>query len=121
MEETSRRIPGYFKNKGILITGATGFLGQSKQLAVQACLSCLMSLLICMHACIVLSFTASLPLSCMHCADLRHAVLAAVLVEKILRVQPDVKRIYLPVRAPDAASAKKRLETEVTTLCSIHF
>ncbi|CAD6220032.1 unnamed protein product [Miscanthus lutarioriparius] len=63
MEETSR-IPGYFKNKGILITGATGFLGK-------------------------------------------------ILVEKILRVQPDVKRIYLPVRAPDAESAKKRVETEV--------
>lgn len=62
MEET--RIPGYFKNKGILITGSTGFLGK-------------------------------------------------ILVEKILRVQPDVKRIYLPVRAPDAASAKKRVETEV--------
>ncbi|KAJ1288990.1 hypothetical protein BS78_02G131400 [Paspalum vaginatum] len=62
MEETS--IPGYFKNKGILITGSTGFLGK-------------------------------------------------ILVEKILRVQPDVKRIYLPVRAPDAASAKKRVETEV--------
>ncbi|KAF8647879.1 hypothetical protein HU200_065139 [Digitaria exilis] len=62
MEET--RIPGYFKNKGILVTGSTGFLGK-------------------------------------------------ILVEKILRVQPDVKRIYLPVRAPDAESAKKRVETEV--------
>ncbi|RCV10739.1 hypothetical protein SETIT_2G132800v2 [Setaria italica] len=63
MEEATG-IPGYFKNKGILITGSTGFLGK-------------------------------------------------ILVEKILRVQPDVKRIYLPVRAPDAASAKKRVETEV--------
>ncbi|KAF8647962.1 hypothetical protein HU200_065162 [Digitaria exilis] len=63
MEET--RIPGYFKNKGILVTGSTGFLGK-------------------------------------------------ILVEKILRVQPDVKRIYLPVRAPDAESAKKRVETEVS-------
>nr|CAB3456552.1 unnamed protein product [Digitaria exilis] len=62
MEET--RIPGYFKNKGILVTGSTGFLGK-------------------------------------------------ILVEKILRVQPDVKRVYLPVRAPDAESAKKRVETEV--------
>ncbi|CAL5080169.1 unnamed protein product [Urochloa decumbens] len=63
MEEATR-IPGYFKNKGILITGSTGFLGK-------------------------------------------------ILVEKILRVQPDVKRIYLPVRAPDTESAKKRVETEV--------
>ncbi|XP_062199493.1 probable fatty acyl-CoA reductase 4 [Phragmites australis] len=58
------RIGGYFKNKSVLITGSTGFLGK-------------------------------------------------ILVEKILRVQPDVKRIYLPVRAPDAASAKQRVETEV--------
>ncbi|XP_062193236.1 fatty acyl-CoA reductase 1-like [Phragmites australis] len=58
------RIPGYFKNKSILITGSTGFLGK-------------------------------------------------ILVEKILRVQPDVKKIYLPVRAADAASAKQRVETEV--------
>jgi len=36
MEEA--RIPGYFKNKGILITGSTGFLGKSKH---AACLSCL--------------------------------------------------------------------------------
>ncbi|KAK3132632.1 hypothetical protein QOZ80_6AG0525390 [Eleusine coracana subsp. coracana] len=63
MEEGSR-IAGYFKNKSILITGSTGFLGK-------------------------------------------------ILVEKILRVQPDVKRIYLPVRAADAASAKERVETEV--------
>ena len=46
---------------------------------------------------------------------------AAVLVEKILRVQPDVKRIYLPVRAPDAESAKKRVETEVMTYFVMHF
>lgn len=58
------RITGYFKNKSILITGSTGFLGK-------------------------------------------------ILVEKILRVQPDVKKIYLPVRAVDAATAKERVETEV--------
>ncbi|KAL6593033.1 hypothetical protein ACP70R_049119 [Stipagrostis hirtigluma subsp. patula] len=58
------RIAGYFRNKSLLITGSTGFLGK-------------------------------------------------ILVEKILRVQPDVKRIYLPVRAADAASAKQRVETEV--------
>ncbi|KAL6838428.1 hypothetical protein ACP4OV_031673 [Aristida adscensionis] len=58
------RIAKYFKNKSLLITGSTGFLGK-------------------------------------------------ILVEKILRVQPDVKRIYLPVRAADAASAKQRVDTEV--------
>jgi len=38
MEEA--RIPGYFKNKGILITGSTGFLGKSKHAAcLSACLA----------------------------------------------------------------------------------
>ncbi|GJN31937.1 hypothetical protein PR202_gb20399 [Eleusine coracana subsp. coracana] len=39
--------------------------------------------------------------------------LGKLLVEKILRVQPDVKKLYLLVRAPDAASAKKRVLSEV--------
>jgi fatty acyl-CoA reductase len=34
----------------------------------------------------------------------------AVLVEKILRVQPDVHKIYLVVRAIDEASAKQRVQ-----------
>jgi hypothetical protein len=37
----------------------------------------------------------------------------AVLVEKILRVQPDVHKIYLVVRAIDEASAKQRVQQEV--------
>jgi hypothetical protein len=45
--------------------------------------------------------------------------LITVLVEKILRVQPDVKKIYLPVRAADAAAAKRRVETEVCIFLSI--
>ena len=36
-----------------------------------------------------------------------------VLVEKILRVQPDVRKLYLLVRSPDAASAQHRVLTEV--------
>jgi hypothetical protein len=55
----------------------------------------------------------------MHCAHL--LCVAAVLVEKILRVQPDVKRIYLPVRAADAASVKERVETEVINCCACAF
>ncbi|CAM0879224.1 unnamed protein product [Alopecurus aequalis] len=39
--------------------------------------------------------------------------LGKVLVEKILRVQPDVKKIYLLIRASDAESAKLRMQTEV--------
>lgn len=36
-----------------------------------------------------------------------------VLVEKILRVQPEVKKIYLLVRAVDAQSAHQRVQDEV--------
>jgi alcohol-forming fatty acyl-CoA reductase len=38
----------------------------------------------------------------------------AVLVEKILRVQPAVNKIYLLVRGIDEASAKRRVQEEVT-------
>jgi hypothetical protein len=38
-----------------------------------------------------------------------------VLVEKILRVQPDVKKLFLLIRAADVESAKQRVETEVKT------
>ena len=37
----------------------------------------------------------------------------AVLVEKIMRVQPDVHKIYLLVRAIDEPSAKQRVQQEV--------
>ena len=37
-----------------------------------------------------------------------------VLVEKILRVQPDANKIYLLVRGTDASSAKQRAQEEVT-------
>ncbi|PWZ53244.1 putative fatty acyl-CoA reductase 4 [Zea mays] len=59
------RIIGYFKDKTILVTGSTGFLGK-------------------------------------------------ILVEKILRVQPAVRRIYLLVRAADEPSAQQRVQQEVT-------
>uniref|UniRef100_A0A0E0PMM2 Fatty acyl-CoA reductase n=1 Tax=Oryza rufipogon TaxID=4529 RepID=A0A0E0PMM2_ORYRU len=37
----------------------------------------------------------------------------AVLVEKILRVQPEVRKLYLLVRAPDATAAEERVLAEV--------
>ncbi|CAI0554723.1 unnamed protein product [Linum tenue] len=40
--------------------------------------------------------------------------LAKVFVEKVLRIQPDVKKLYLLMRAPDSHSAAKRLRDEVT-------
>jgi hypothetical protein len=44
-----------------------------------------------------------------------------VLVEKILRVQPDVKKLYLLVRAPDAASAEQRILSQVSQSHAIAF
>lgn len=38
--------------------------------------------------------------------------LAKIFVEKILRVQPNVKKLYLLVRAPDATAALQRFNTE---------
>lgn len=40
--------------------------------------------------------------------------LGKVLVEKILRVQPDVKKLFLLIRTSDVESAKLRIQTEVT-------
>lgn len=39
----------------------------------------------------------------------------AVFVEKILRVQPNVKKLYLLLRAADDKSATQRLHDEVYT------
>ncbi|OQU84474.1 hypothetical protein SORBI_3004G060700 [Sorghum bicolor] len=39
--------------------------------------------------------------------------LAKLVVEKILRVQPDVKKLYLLVRAPDNAAARQRVLHEI--------
>ncbi|RAL43200.1 hypothetical protein DM860_009982 [Cuscuta australis] len=39
--------------------------------------------------------------------------LAKVLVEKILRTQPDIKKLFLLIRASDSESARKRFHTEV--------
>uniref|UniRef100_A0A0E0AIS6 Fatty acyl-CoA reductase n=1 Tax=Oryza glumipatula TaxID=40148 RepID=A0A0E0AIS6_9ORYZ len=38
--------------------------------------------------------------------------IAKLLVEKILRLQPGVKRLYLLVRAADQVSANRRVESE---------
>ncbi|CAI9781434.1 unnamed protein product [Fraxinus pennsylvanica] len=43
--------------------------------------------------------------------------LAKIFVEKILRVQPNVKKLYLLLRAADDMSAMQRFNTEVYTKC----
>ncbi|KAM0832940.1 hypothetical protein ACQ4PT_064579 [Festuca glaucescens] len=40
--------------------------------------------------------------------------LGKVLVEKILRIQPDIKKLFLLIRASDVGSAKIRIQNEVT-------
>nr|XP_034583755.1 probable fatty acyl-CoA reductase 5 [Setaria viridis] len=59
------KVAGFFKDRIILITGSTGFLGK--------------------------------------------CTLHILLVEKILRVQPDVKKLYLLVRVSDNTAAKQRV------------
>jgi hypothetical protein len=45
--------------------------------------------------------------------------ITAVLLEKILRVQPKVKKIYLLLRAADAKSASQRLQNEVHNIIKL--
>ena len=89
----------FLDHKTILVTGATGFLGKSivdplrKQMLFQY------SLLVQYNVwCISI---------------LTWICINVVFVEKILRVQPHVKKLYLLVRASDAESALLRLNTEV--------
>jgi fatty acyl-CoA reductase len=109
------RIIEYFKNKSILITGSTGFLGKSMHACQYMCsLNVLKNIVLHMHykcSSAVLGLLMHVLLLHMH----------AVLVEKILRVQPDVRKIYLPVRAVDAATAKQRMQTEVCCVCMFCF
>ncbi|RWV77501.1 hypothetical protein GW17_00061655, partial [Ensete ventricosum] len=43
---------------------------------------------------------------------LMHAVECVLFVEKVMRVQPDVKTLFLLVRAADASSAVQRVQSE---------
>jgi hypothetical protein len=45
----------------------------------------------------------------------------AVLLEKILRLRPDVKKVYLLVRAADTAAAEERVYNEVQTKLCYYF
>ncbi|RWW16766.1 hypothetical protein GW17_00019339 [Ensete ventricosum] len=47
--------------------------------------------------------------------------LAKVLVEKILRIAPDVGKIYVLIKADDKEAAVKRLEFEVGSLRFLFF
>ncbi|RWW64947.1 hypothetical protein BHE74_00027775 [Ensete ventricosum] len=96
----SIRIVEFFKNKSILVTGSTGFLAKSTPLTQtspgrhQKVLYNLTELCVC-SACFRCWFGMK------------------VFVEKVLRVQPEVKKLFLLVRAGDAASANQRVQTEI--------
>lgn len=99
MDEDS--VAGYFRGKGILITGSTGFLGKG----MCSCMITASSFQVRMcHACVLII--------CEAYVFFLHDFWA-VLVKKILRVPPDVKKLVLLIRAPDIESAKLRIQTEV--------
>jgi fatty acyl-CoA reductase len=98
----------YFSGKNILITGSTGFLGKGTD--PSSCMHELVQLVLFQGVCTMhgrLIITGG--------ACFLHYRLFVVLVEKILRVQPDVKKLFLLIRAADVESAKQRVETEVKT------
>lgn len=98
-------IAEFLRNKTIFVTGATGFIAKSKiflfsSLSIngyELCNYCAMN---------VSKKIFVVPTCTVH-------IVIAVLLEKILRVQPNVKRLYLLVRATDANSADSRLRDEV--------
>jgi len=103
------RIVDYFKGKCILVTGSTGFLGKSM------CSFYTYSIYISTSSSVTsakIQYTFIFISICMP---------DAVLVEKILRVQPDVHKIYLVVRAIDEASAKQRVQQEVHGRAGAHI
>ncbi|KAF6166019.1 hypothetical protein GIB67_012916 [Kingdonia uniflora] len=85
------------ENKSILVSGATGFLAKSTTTNTHLFLSFKG-----LHR-VKQSLTESTLFASFH----------AVFVEKILRVQPNVKKLFLLLRAADSKSAKQRLNTEV--------
>jgi FlaA1/EpsC-like NDP-sugar epimerase len=90
-------VLGFLSEKNILVTGSTGFLGKGIKVFRQYCSSYM----------IYIGFDDNEANSCS---------LGAVFIEKILRSQPGISRIFVLVRANDAESAKIRFKTEVRNL-----
>lgn len=91
MELTS--ILKFLENRAILVTGATGFLAKSTEFSS----SLVIYLLILINGALKKLFI---------CFDI-------VFAEKILRVQPNVKKLYLLLRAQDNNTALQRFNNEV--------
>uniref|UniRef100_N1R0K9 Fatty acyl-CoA reductase n=1 Tax=Aegilops tauschii TaxID=37682 RepID=N1R0K9_AEGTA len=82
-------VVGCFRDRTILVTGSTGFLGKCMQIP---------HILVYIYPYTFYNY---------------NIYIYTVLVEKILRVQPNVKKLYLVVRASDAASAEQRILSQV--------
>lgn len=94
MEEA--KIVQYFEGKTILITGSTGFLAKSNSLSLSR------SLFLCCLFQIYLTLFISFRV-------------IAVFLEKILRVQPNIKKLFLLIRETPKKSIQQRLHEEVRT------
>lgn len=91
MEEIGS-ILHFLQDKTILVIGATGFLAKS----------------------IYMFSLSSLPLILISTYFLYFMILCfTVFLEKVLRVQPNVKKLFLLLRASDDKSASSRLQNEV--------
>jgi fatty acyl-CoA reductase len=83
----------FLEDKTILVIGAAGFLAKS-----------------------MLSLSLSLSLSSLPLINL---VCIPVFLEKVLRVQPNVKKLFLLLRASDDKSAESRLQNEVNECINV--
>lgn len=84
------------RNKAVLITGATGFIAKRRPTPFPISSLSLFNFF-------VDAFLDGLK----------------VLVEKILRLQPEVRRLFLLVRAGDQISAERRVQSEVSVFVAL--
>jgi thioester reductase-like protein len=118
----------YLRGKSILITGSTGFLGKSMCLPICMLVSSRLDYICYCKGEFTNKYISwmylSVDQSILPCVnnikELMNGLcvcdcvsMHAVLVEKILRVQPHVHKMYLLVRAIDAPSANHRVQQEV--------
>lgn len=87
----------FLQDKTILVTGATGFLAKGMYIYSSIYLNYLIN-----YTSILLIYRLILII-----------IIYAVFLEKILRVQPNVKKIYVLIRASDVQSATLRFYNEV--------
>ncbi|KAK2643609.1 hypothetical protein Ddye_025372 [Dipteronia dyeriana] len=88
----------FLENKSILVTGATGFLAKS------TIYTSFFQVSLFLYSELAIGYLIN---------DNYFSCMDAVFVEKILRVQPNVKKLYLLLRAADSKSALQRFNNEV--------